>query len=106
MRRWMSEEPRAFFDELRRNRPVLATPEVTLAVRFSDCRDILLRHDVFSVALYKPKQGDYLSLDGARRHRRALARQRIMDHAGGSSIARTFYRQEFKDLCWRTRRLR
>ena len=59
VRRWMSEEPRAFFDELRRNRPVLATPEVTLAVRFSDCRDILLRHDIFSVALYKPKQGDY-----------------------------------------------
>src|SRR4051795_3372694 len=59
VRRWMSEEPRAFFEELRRDRPVLATPEVTLAVRFSDCRDILLRHDIFSVALYKPKQGDY-----------------------------------------------
>ena len=59
VRRWMSEEPRPFFDELRRDRPVLATPEVTLAARFSDCRDILLRHDIFSVALYKPKQGDY-----------------------------------------------
>ena len=59
VRRWMSHKPRAFFDELRRNRPVLAMPEATLAVRFADCRDILLRHDIFSVALYKPKQGDY-----------------------------------------------
>ena len=71
VRRWMSEEPRAFFDELRRNRPVLATPAVTLAVRFSDCRDILLRHDIFSVALYKPKQGDYwMAQDDTAVHRR------------------------------------
>jgi hypothetical protein len=59
VRRWMLGEPLTFFDELRRNRPVLATPEVTLAVRFSDCRDILLQHDIFSVALYRSKQGDY-----------------------------------------------
>ena len=33
--------------------------EVTLAAGFDDCIDILRRHDLFSVALYKPKQGDY-----------------------------------------------
>jgi cytochrome P450 len=44
---------------------------VTLAVRFSDCRDILLRHDIFSVALYKPKQGDYwMAQDDTAVHRR------------------------------------
>ncbi len=59
VRRWMWEEPLPFFDELRRDRPILRTPEVTLVARFSDCRSVLLRHDVFSVALYRPKQGDY-----------------------------------------------
>lgn len=59
VRRWMFEEPLPFFKELRRHRPILATPEATLVARFTDCREILLRHDAFSVALYKPKQGDY-----------------------------------------------
>jgi cytochrome P450 len=58
-RRWMFEEPLPFFAELRRHRPVLATPEATLVARFADCREVLLRHDAFSVALYGPKQGDY-----------------------------------------------
>lgn len=59
VRRWMFEEPLPFFKELRRHRPILATPEATLAARFADCREILLRYDAFSVALYGPKQGDY-----------------------------------------------
>jgi cytochrome P450 len=59
VRSWMREEPLPFFDELRRDRPILRTPEVTLAARFSDCRSILLGHDIFSVAHYRPKQGDY-----------------------------------------------
>lgn len=59
VRGWMFDEPLPFFAELRRHRPVLETPAATLVARFGDCRDILLRHDAFSVALYRPKQGAY-----------------------------------------------
>ncbi|SFK30238.1 cytochrome P450 [Methylocapsa palsarum] len=59
VRGWMHNEPWAFYAELRKDRPILVMPEVTLATRFDDCAEILRRHDVFSVALYKPKQGDY-----------------------------------------------
>lgn len=59
VRGWIFHEPLPFFEELRRDRPILVMPEVTLAARFDDCTDILRRHDLFSVALYKPKQGDY-----------------------------------------------
>lgn len=59
VRRWMREEPMPFYAELRRHRPILATPEVTLAASFDDCVEILRRHDLFSVALYRPKQGAY-----------------------------------------------
>ena len=59
VRGWIFNEALPFFAELRADRPVLAMPEVTLAAGFNDCIDILRRHDLFSVALYKPKQGDY-----------------------------------------------
>jgi cytochrome P450 len=59
VRGWIFNEPLPFFAELRQNRPVLALPGMTLATHFDDCREILLRHDLFSVALYQPKQGDY-----------------------------------------------
>jgi cytochrome P450 len=59
VRGWIFNEPLPFFAELRQNRPVLVLPGMTLATQFDDCREILLRHDLFSVALYKPKQGDY-----------------------------------------------
>ena len=58
-RRWVFEEPLPFFAELRRYRPILATPEATLVAGFDDCTEILRRSDVFSVAHYKSKQGDY-----------------------------------------------
>ncbi len=58
-RQWLFEEPLPFFSELRRHRPVLVLPEVTLVTRFSDCSEVLRRHDLFSVALYRSKQGDY-----------------------------------------------
>lgn len=48
-----------FYEELRAERPILVMPEVTLAARFEDCTQILGRYDLFSVALYKPKQGSY-----------------------------------------------
>ncbi len=59
VRGWIFNEPLPFLAELRQKRPVLALPGMTLATHFEDCREILLRHDLFSVALYKPKQGDY-----------------------------------------------
>lgn len=58
-RRWMADEPLQFFSELRRHRPVLVLPEVTLVTRFVDCTEVLRRHDLYSVALYRAKQGDY-----------------------------------------------
>jgi len=60
LRGWvMGADPQPFFAEARRDRPVLRTPEVTLAFGFADCTEILRRHDLFSVALYQPKQGAY-----------------------------------------------
>ena len=59
VRGWIFNEPLPFFAELRRDRPILAMPEVTLAARFDDCLEIFNRYDLFSVALYKPKQGSY-----------------------------------------------
>jgi cytochrome P450 len=59
VRGWIFNEPLPFFAELRQDRPILAMPEVTLAARFDDCIEIFKRYDLFSVALYKPKQGSY-----------------------------------------------
>ena len=59
VRRWMYEESLPFFAEVRAHRPILPTPEVTVVTRFADCAAVLRRYDAFSVALYKPKQGDY-----------------------------------------------
>jgi cytochrome P450 len=58
-RGWLYGEPLPFFAQLRAERPVLVTPEVTLATRFADCDMILRRHETFGVDLYKPKQGGY-----------------------------------------------
>lgn len=58
-RRFLFDEPMPFFAELRRDRPVLVLPEVTLATRFADCAMVLRRHQDFGVDLYRPKQGDY-----------------------------------------------
>jgi hypothetical protein len=51
----------AFFAERRRDRPILAMPEVTLAVRFDGCMQILNRFDLFIVAVYKQQQGRCIS---------------------------------------------
>jgi cytochrome P450 len=59
VRRWMFEEPLPFYAELRKCRPILVMPELVLATRHADCSEILRRFDVFSVGLYRPKQGEY-----------------------------------------------
>ena len=58
-RGWMETEPLPFYAELRRHRPVLVLPEVTLVTRHADCTEVLHRYDLFSVGHYAPKQGDY-----------------------------------------------
>ncbi|MFN3276759.1 MAG: cytochrome P450 [Paracoccus sp. (in: a-proteobacteria)] len=65
----MRDDPLGLYAELRAYRPVLVLPEVTLAVRHSDCTQILSRHDLFSVAPYRAKQGDYwMAQDDTARH--------------------------------------
>jgi cytochrome P450 len=59
LRGWLYSEPLPLFEELRRDRPVVSLPELDFCTRHADCTLILRRHDTFSVALYRPKQGDY-----------------------------------------------
>lgn len=59
VRGMMRDAPLELYAELRAHRPVLDLPEVALVTRHADCVEVLSRHDLFSVAPYKPKQGDY-----------------------------------------------
>lgn len=59
-RKWLDEEPLPFFKELREFRPILETPKATLVARFRDVIDVLRKPTTFSVALYKPKMGDFM----------------------------------------------
>ena len=59
-RRWMADEPGPFFSELRRERPILELPDLTLAAKRADVEEILSLPSVFTVALYKPKMGDFM----------------------------------------------
>jgi cytochrome P450 len=55
----MFSEPTPFYSELRKERPVLNLPNLTIATTIADCTMILRRHEAFGVDLYKPKQGTY-----------------------------------------------
>jgi cytochrome P450 len=55
--KWLKTEPLPFFKQLRKERPVLVTPECVLVACFSDVRDLLQMPKVFTVDLYKPKMG-------------------------------------------------
>ncbi|HYC06228.1 MAG TPA: cytochrome P450 [Azospirillaceae bacterium] len=69
VRDFMRSAPLPLYAELRAYRPVLDLPEVIIATRHLDCVEILARHDVFSVAPYKEKQGDYwMAQDDTSRH--------------------------------------
>ena len=69
VRAWMDDEPLELYRELRKHRPVLELPEVTLVTRFHDCVSVLHRHESFSVRLYKAKQGEYwMAEDDTARH--------------------------------------
>jgi cytochrome P450 len=59
VRKFMYEDSLPFFSELRRERPVLELPGLTIVSRYADCSLVLRRYTDFGVDLYKPKQGDY-----------------------------------------------
>ncbi len=66
---WMRTEPLVLYAELRKYRPMLDLGAVVLATRHSDCTQILSRHDLFSVAPYQAKQGEYwMAQDDTARH--------------------------------------
>lgn len=60
VRDWINNYPLPFFKELRDNRPILETPVCTLIARFDDFNEVVSIPRTFTVALYKPKMGDYL----------------------------------------------
>ena len=60
VRSWLKDYPIPFFKELRENRPILKTPVCTLIARFDDFNEVVKIPKIFTVALYKPKMGDYL----------------------------------------------
>jgi cytochrome P450 len=57
VQKWLKTEPLPFFKQLRKERPVLVTPECTLVALFTDVRDVLQMPKIFTVDLYKPKMG-------------------------------------------------
>ncbi|MBB1486048.1 cytochrome P450 [Oceanospirillum sediminis] len=66
---WIQKDPQVLYHELRHECPVLQLPGVTVVSRFSDCTTVLRQHDIFTVALYKPKQGEYwMAQDDTARH--------------------------------------
>lgn len=78
-RDWIRRAPRPFFAQLRQRRPVLACGEVVLVARRAEIAEILSLPTVFSVALYKPKMGEYmLALDGTEVNYRDKAVMRAM----------------------------
>jgi cytochrome P450 len=60
VRRWLDEEPLAFFQALRKDRPILVTPKATLVTRLEDCVEVLNQPKIFTVALYEPKMDKFL----------------------------------------------
>lgn len=60
VRSWINNYPIPFFKELRESRPILKTPVCTLIARFDDFNEAVSIPNTFTVALYKPKMGDYL----------------------------------------------
>ncbi|MFG1477120.1 cytochrome P450 [Xanthobacter sp. V4C-4] len=56
----ITENPHAFFAELREHAPIYETPEVTLLAKRADVIEALSVPKVFTVDLYRPKMGDFM----------------------------------------------
>lgn len=57
---WMYSEPLSFFKQMREQRPIMTVPGAVLLARYEDVVEVLTLPEVFTVAFYKPKMGDYL----------------------------------------------
>jgi cytochrome P450 len=78
-RDWIRRAPLPFFAQLRQRRPVLDCGTVVLVARRAEIAEILSLPTVFSVALYKPKMGQFmLALDGTDVNYRDKAVMRAM----------------------------
>ncbi|GJD48056.1 hypothetical protein OPKNFCMD_0771 [Methylobacterium crusticola] len=78
-RGWIRSEPRGFFAALRRERPILETPDVTLVAKRAEVAEILSLPGVFTVALYTGKMGDFmLASDETPMHTRDKSVMRAM----------------------------
>lgn len=99
IRKWMAESPIELYAELRRDRPILELPDMYVATRFEDCTAVLRQHDVFTVALYKPKQGDFwMAQDDTPGHWREKGlMQAVMDLEGLPSL-REFVASKMKSI--------
>ena len=64
-RDWIARAPRPFFAQLRARRTALDCGAAILVAGRAEVEEILSLPQVFSVALYKPKMGEFmLALDG------------------------------------------
>src|SRR5207244_833964 len=78
-RDWIARAPRPFFAQLRARRPVLDCGAVVLVAARTDVAEILALPGVFSVALYRPKMGEFmLALDNTEVNYRDKAIMRAM----------------------------
>ena len=66
VQKWIKSEPLPFFAQLRRERPILVTPECVLVARYADGADVLQMTKVFTVNLYKSKMGVTDTTEGYR----------------------------------------
>jgi cytochrome P450 len=55
VREWMRTGWRAFFAELRDQRPIFVTPAFTVVTRFADVTEVLSREEVFTVRAFAPR---------------------------------------------------
>jgi cytochrome P450 len=55
VREWMRTDWRAFFAELRDQRPVFVTPAFTVVTRFADVTEVLSREEAFTVRAFGPR---------------------------------------------------
>lgn len=79
VRGWLDHEPLPFFAELRAARPIVQTKVCTLVALYDDVLETLRLPDVFSVALYGPKMGDFmLAVDDTPMHFRDKALMQAM----------------------------
>ncbi|MFD8562038.1 cytochrome P450 [Streptosporangium canum] len=55
VREWMRTDWRAFFAELRTQRPIFVTPAFTVVTRFADVVEVLSREETFTVRAFGPR---------------------------------------------------